>query len=195
MKILKLSKEILKYLLLAGVISVAASSPYFALHLTKNIGKQKNYNAKIDISSRARYKHNKRKITDAFSYLKKRGFIEVKKENHDTQIALTKEGRKRAGKYKIDDLEIKRPRKWDEKWRLVIFDIPNSQSIKRNAFRRKLKELGFYSLQKSVWAHPFSCGEEVNLLREFLGLDKKQIQVLLVDKIETDSPLRKAYKL
>jgi CRISPR-associated endonuclease Cas2 len=183
MKVLRLSKEILKYLLLAGVISVAATSPYFVFHLTKNIWKQKSY------------KPNKRKITDAFSYLKRRGLIEVKKENHDIQIALTEEGRKRAGKYQIDDLEIRRPSKWDRRWRVIIFDIPNSQKIKRNAFRRKLKEFGFYSLQKSVWVHPFNCQEEINLLRDFFGLDKKQIQVLLVDKIETELLLRKAYKL
>lgn len=175
------SKKILKYLLLSGLIYIAASSPYFVLHLTRNISKFKSI--------------KKKRISDAFSYLKRRGLIEIKKENHDLRIALTKEGKKRAGKYQIDDLEIERPKKWDKKWRLVIFDIPHSKNTQRNAFRRKLKELGFYPIQKSVWVHAFDCKQEIKLLREFFGLNKKQIQVLLVEKIENSSSLKKFFKL
>lgn len=180
-KIKYYSKEILKYLLLAGVVYIAASSRYFVLRLMKNITKTKP--------------HQKQKFSDAFSYLKKRGLIEVKKENHDIQISLTKEGKKRAGKYQIDDLEIEKPKNWDRKWRLVIFDVPHYLRVKRNAFRRKLKELGFYPLQKSVWVHAFDCREEIKLLREFFGLDKREIQVLLVEKIENDSFLKKFFNL
>jgi len=163
------SKETLKYLLLAGMVYVAASSPYFVLQLMRNISKPRPY--------------QKRKFLDAFSYLKKNGLIEVKKENHDIRISLTEEGRKRAGKYQIDDLEIEKPKKWDKKWRVVIFDIPAASRMIRDAFRRKLKEFGFYPLQKSIWVYPFPCKEEVSLLRDFFGLNKKQIQVLEVIKL------------
>lgn len=175
------SKEILKYLLLAGAVYIVAPSPYFSFHLMKNISRLKG--------------QNKRKIIDAFDYLKRKGLIEIKKENHDIKIALTKEGRKKAGKYQIDDLEIERPKKWDKKYRLVIFDIPYQKGVQRNAFRRKLKELGFCPVQKSVWVHAFNCKEEVELLREFFGLNKIQIQVLLVEKIDNDSFLRKFFNL
>ena len=175
------SKEILKYLFLVGAIYIAASSPYFIFYLMKNISELKN--------------SKKRKITNAFSYLRRRGFIEIRKEKHDIRIALTEEGEKRAGKYQIDDLEIKNPKKWDRKWRVVIFDIPHEERIKRNAFRRKLKELGFYSLQKSVWVHPYQCKEEIGLLREFFGSGKKQIQILVAEKIENDSYLREFFGL
>lgn len=176
-----ISKEILKYLLFAGMVCIAASSPYFVLSLMKNISK---------------YRPNeKQKFLDAFNYLRKRGLIEIKKESHDILIALTEEGKKQAGKYQIDDLEIIRPKKWDKKWRLVIFDIPSQQSTQRNAFRRKLKELGFYPLQKSVWIHAFDCKEEIALLREFFGLNKRQIQVLLVKRLENDSFLKRFYGL
>jgi len=176
-----ISKEILKYLFFAGVICIAASSPYFTLRLMQNIFKSKSW--------------QKQKFLDAFHYLKKRGLIEIERENHDVRIALTEEGRKKAGKYQIDDLEIEKPKKWDKKWRVIIFDIPHQQDIKRNAFRRKLKELGFYPLQKSVWAHPFDCKEEIKLLREFFGLNKKEIQILLVEKIENDFLLKKFFSL
>jgi len=177
------SKKVLKYLLLAGAVYIAASSPYFALNLRKNI----KGISKLAIP--------KKKVPSTFRYLKRRSLIEIVRDGYDVKIALTKEGRKKAGKYQIDDLEISRPKKWDRKWRLVIFDIPHFQRTERNAFRNKLKELGFYQLQKSVWVHAFDCRDEIKLLRDFFGLNHKQIQVLLVAKIENDGFLKNYFNL
>ena len=180
---IEISKEILKYLFLAGVIYVAASSPSFSFRLARTVFKNKPS------------KFSKRKAIDAFSYLKRRGLLEITRDGADICVALTKAGKERAGKYQVDDLTIKKPQKWDGKWRVVIFDIPNESKIKRDAFRRKLKELGFYSLQKSVWAHPFECKEEIGLLKNFFGLGAAKIQLILADKIEKDAPLKNVYKL
>ena len=174
------SREILKYLLLIGAIYIAASSPYFVSKLTRKIFKR-------DIS--------KKKNANIFFYLRRRGLIEIKREGADVKIGLTKEGRKIAGKYQVDDLEIEKPKKWDKRWRLVIFDVPNSSRLIRDIFRRKLKEFGFSLLQKSVWIYPFECKKEINLLREFLGVNKRQIQVLEVSKLEDDSFLKKFFNL
>lgn len=175
------SKEILKYLLLSGAIYIAASSPYFAFNLIKNIPKLK--------------KLSKRKSVNVFSYLRRRGLIRIKREGHDARIFLTKEGKKQAGKYQVDDLEIERPKKWDKKWRVVIFDIPDKSRLVRDIFRRKLKEFGFYPLQQSVWIIPYPCREEIALLREFLGVSKRRIQALEVTKIENESYFKKIFNL
>ena len=175
------SKEILKYLLIAGVLSLSGGGGGFAWQLTKNLLRGKPI--------------FRRKYFNAFYYLKKRGFVSLEQDGHDIRISLTKEGKKRAGKYQIEDLFLEKPKKWDGKWRLVIFDIPNVSAIIRNVFRRKLKEFGFCPLQKSVWIYPFGCQEEIAFLREFLGADKKQIQVLEVNKIEEEDFLKKFFKL
>ncbi len=89
---------------MAGVICVATTSTYFVLKLLmKNVFKSNSNFSQ------------KEKFSNAFQYLKRRGLIEVKRKNHDIQIALTGAGRKRAEKYQIDDLEIQRPKKWDKK--------------------------------------------------------------------------------
>ena len=98
------SKEVLKYLLVAGVLTVSGGSPYAGKHIAKKI---------LQTTSQ-------RKKTNSFYYLKKRGLIEMRRDNHDIRIALTKEGKKLAGKYQVDDLLIPRPKKWDKKWRLII---------------------------------------------------------------------------
>ncbi len=176
------TKKILKYLLLTGAVYIAASSPYFSLYLTKKV-----FGAKGKVPPR--------KISSTFYYLRNKGLLELKKEGHDVRISLTAEGKKRAGKYQIDELKIEKPKKWDGKWRVIIFDIPNSKNIIRNIFRRKLKEFNFYPLQKSIWAYPYPCKEEVGFIRKFLGASEKEIQVLEVSKMEKDNFLRKIFKI
>ena len=175
------TKKILGYLLAAGILTLAGGGPAVGSKVTKQIfGTDKTA---------------KKKRSDTFRYLIKRGFIEWRREGHDVVIALTREGKKMAGKYQIDELALQRPRKWDKKWRIVVFDIPNSSTFTRNVFRRKLKELGFYPLQKSIWVHPFRCDEEIGLLREFLGTDARQIRLIEAVKVERDDFLRRHFSL
>jgi len=174
-------KDILSWLAMAGVICVAATSPYFILNIIRSFKKVRKY--------------NKKKVYDVFYNLRRQGCIDIRKRNHQIYIALTEKGRKKAGRFQIDSLKINKPRKWDKKWRLVIFDISQLQRLKRNAFRGKLKELGFYPLQKSVWVCPYPCKDEIELLREFFGLTKKEIRLITAENIEDDNFLRKVFKL
>jgi len=178
---LEIAKDILSWLATVGAIYVAATSPYFILNVMKEFRKRKRY--------------KKKRVYDTFYRLQKEGCLEIGKRNHQIYIALTKKGRRRAGRFQINSLEIKKPKKWDGKWKLVIFDIPQHQRIKREAFRGKLKELGFYPLQKSVWVCPYKCDGEISLLREFFGLSDKEIRMITAEKIENDAFLKKIFKL
>lgn len=179
------SQKFLKGLLTAGIICLAAQSPYFFPALWKDLQRRKSW----------RIRENEEKFRNAFYYLKKQGYLNIKKVNRQIYISLTEKGKKKAGKYQIDSLKIEIPPKWDGKWRLVIFDIPNDQGIKREAFRGKLKEFGFYLLQKSIWIYPHKCEKEIKLLREFFGLTTKYLRIITVEEIEEDSALRKIFKL
>ena len=177
------SQEILCAILIGGAFILAAQSPYFWMRVYK------------------RWFHDKQsgfrepQIRDSFRYLRKRKLIVIEKHNHQIYIRLTKEGEKKAGKFQINKLAILTPKQWDGVWRLIIFDIPEKLKIKREAFRGKLKELGFYLLQKSIWAYPYSCGREVMLLREFFNLQPRHIRVLEVQKLEEDEFLRRYFNL
>jgi len=61
--------------------------------------------------------------------------------------------------------------KWDGKWRLVIFDIPQELHKMRNAFRRTLKAQGFYMLQKSVFIFPYPCEKDLETTCRELNID------------------------
>src|SRR3989344_5098105 len=59
------------------------------------------------------------------------------KEDKDgsIKIVLTKEGQSKALKFKLDEMEIKKPPRWDGEWRIVIFDIPEKLKKAREALR------------------------------------------------------------
>ncbi len=43
------------------------------------------------------------------------------------------------------------PHKWDKKWTVIIYDIPEELNSLRNRFRNILDRLGFANWQRSVW--------------------------------------------
>ena len=55
------------------------------------------------------------------------------------------------GKIYSDYLKIDKPKIWDKKWRIVVFDIPEKQRGARDSLRTYLKKLDFYELQKSIF--------------------------------------------
>ncbi|PIZ56455.1 MAG: hypothetical protein COY22_01075 [Candidatus Tagabacteria bacterium CG_4_10_14_0_2_um_filter_40_13] len=177
----EIAKDVMKWLLISGTIIIAAQSPYFIINFLRNY--------------RAWKKYPKKKVGDTFSNLRKQGFLEIERRANQIYIHLTEEGRKRAGMFQINSLEIKKPRKWDRKWRIVIFDIAQLKKIQREAFRGKLKELGFFCLQKSVWVHPFECRAEIELLRDFFVLSEDELRLIVAEKIGSDNKLREYFKL
>lgn len=78
--------------------------------------------------------------------LRKKGYIETQKDGRKLLLKLTEKGKETVILKKL--LEDK---KWDGKWRIVIFDIPEKHRKVRNTLRGQLKRWGFIQLQKSVW--------------------------------------------
>lgn len=69
---------------------------------------------------------------------------------------------------------------WDQKWRIVIYDIPEQHRSARNRVRRLIKQLGFKQKQQSVWVHPLPCLGEFETLRVAYGAEQ-HILLLEVD--------------
>jgi len=174
-------KDILYWLFVTESVLIAVTSPFFLTNLLKGFKKWRKY--------------PKKKVSDTFYNLRRQGLIEIQRKNHQIYISLTEKGREKAGWLQIDGLKIKKPKKWDGKWRLVIFDISQLKKLYREAFRGKLKELGFYPLQKSVWVHPFDCQAEIELLRDFFGLTEKEIRLVVAENIGKDKNLREFFNL
>ena len=55
-------------------------------------------------------------------------------------------------------------RRWDGRWRLVLFDVPESRRVARDKLRDYLHRRKFGYLQNSVWITPDDVSEERSLL-------------------------------
>ncbi len=181
----KLAKDILFGLAFTGSFAILASTPaYFLLPLLKEISDEYT-----------RKKLKEKRVDKIFERFKKRRLIILKEENGKFIVELTEKGKRKVKEIQFENLKIEKPKKWDRKWWVVIFDIPEKfKKRARNALREKLKELDFYQLQKSVWVFPYSCEKEIQFLCELFDITPF-VNILIADNIYNDIKLRKHFKL
>ena len=85
-------------------------------------------------------------------------------------MVLTEKGRRMAGRFDPDKLSIPKPNRWDKKWRIVIYDIPQNKKGARDALRHELQVMGFKEWQKSVFIHPYPGHEQIDFIIELFEL-------------------------
>ena len=138
--------------------------------------------------------YNNQKIAQAFSGLRRYKFVRHVKESRENFYSITPKGEARLRVIVIDDIEIKSSKSWNGKWYVVMYDLPLRFKKVRNAFRWKLKDLGFFQFQKSVWIYPYPCEGEILFVADFFGV-RKHIEILEVSKILDDRKLKEHFKL
>jgi len=108
-----------------------------------------------------------RKTRGVLAKLKKYGWTEKIAADNDIYYKITPKGEKAVDKFLKP---LKTTGKWDGRWRLVTFDIPESQRDIRDKLRRALSNLGMGILQASVWISPNDIREEVLEIAKRLNL-------------------------
>ena len=138
---------------------------------------------------------NKRNLHRVIQNLYRSHLIDAK-DNSDgtTTMVLTEFGKKHALTYQIDTIIIPPMNKWDRKWRIVMFDVPEKHKKARDALSRSLKNMGFEQLQKSVFVHPFECSKEIIFVAEFFNV-RPYIRHVLADHIDNEAMLKKKFNL
>lgn len=128
------------------------------------------------------------------NYLKRHGLVILRESGNDIVVSITERGRRRLYTYNFEHLRIEAPQRWDGKWRLVAFDVPEEKRNARDALRDKLKGLGFLKLQQSLWAHPYPCENEINLIGEVFQVSP-YLWLVEAAKIDHEDYLLKKFKL
>lgn len=110
------------------------------------------------------------------------------------KYTLTKKGYKILSESKVWSLTIPTQKRWDGKWRVVVFDIPKDRHKRRDSFRRRLQELGLTLYQNSVWIYPYPLEHEVRQVAEFYMLSNC-VSFITAERISGEARFRKHYKL
>ena len=99
-------------------------------------------------------------IYKAIDRLEKDGLLRKRRKEKNTFLHLTEKGKKAVRKHRKSGGHASR--KWDGKWRVVIFDVPEKRAQARKYLRNYLKSLGFGMVQRSIWITPYDLGRLVD---------------------------------
>jgi len=170
-----------KGLLLAGLIFAPRYSRFLSINDENNPSSQELYKY---------YKYyNLPSLKRTLKRLEKQKMIVVKETPEEQIVELTEKGKTRILRYAVGEFDVRKPDRWDGRWRIIIYDVPDKKKGSRDILRNMLHRMGFLKLQKSVYLFPFPCGEEIEFLRAYYGLDQ-DVTMLVTSKIENDE----AYK-
>lgn len=183
-KLYATTKDILDILVCGGAIVIGAMVVPFAISaaipdLTK------------EIIGEVWEKYDQRRLKRTLKEMIERRMLALSETDKETTIIVTEKGKRQLLKYNIKTMTLNKPDVWDGKWRVVIFDVKEGKKSMRESLRRKMKQLEFYQLQKSVYVSPYPCEKEMSFIRQyyliggevsyFLATDLEQ-EGFLIDK-------------
>ncbi len=134
---------------------------------------------------KARIQDNK--VRRGLYNLQSRGIIEPDKNGY----RFTEKGKRWAINSRRKYFRI-RNKKWDGKWRIIMFDIPSVMEKQRKSLRYGLRLIGAYMVQKSVFVFPYPCDQEVGDWCNELGLSE-YVEVITANHIGSKQVLAKEH--
>lgn len=139
-------------------------------------------------------RYPQRYLQSAVGRLKEKGYIVFEEKNGKKFLRLTQKGKQQLRKYQYGENTLPKAKRWDKKWHIVIFDIPEKKRVLRNKVRDTLINFGFIKLQNSVWVYPYPCEEIITMLKADYKIGKNLLYIK-VEKIEYDKPLKDFFSL
>lgn len=176
----EIERAILATVAIAGILSVALIAPK-ALDQLKYIP-----------SIKSKFAYRTRTATGR---LVAKGYAVWIERDGKKYIRLTQSGQKvvQLEKEKVA-LITRKKKRWDHRWRMVVFDVPERRRKVRSKLCATMREVGFVRLQDSVWVYPYDCEDFMALLKADLKIGK-DVLYAIAETIEYDAPLRKHFGL
>jgi DNA-binding transcriptional regulator PaaX len=107
------------------------------------------------------------------------------------RLVLTKEGKQEASRLGLigNVINFKKPKHWDGKWRIVIFDIPERDRKFRGILREHLYLLNFFKLQQSVFISPYPFEKQILELVSIYSANS-YVRVITAVKIDNEAMIK-----
>ena len=131
----------------------------------------------------------------AASRLAIKGHVRFVEKNGTKRMEITETGRRAITlEEQKAALAAQHGKRWDKRWRLVMFDIPQHRRRDRDRLRDEIQACGFLRLQDSVWVFPYDCEDLVVLLKADMRIGK-DILYAIVETMENDGWIKKHFGL
>ncbi|OHA32515.1 MAG: hypothetical protein A2928_01620 [Candidatus Taylorbacteria bacterium RIFCSPLOWO2_01_FULL_45_15b] len=138
---------------------------------------------------------NRQTLNESIKRLYKSHLV-IARENEDgtTTLELNKKGKVMALTFDADRMKVHPMKRWDNKWRIAIFDIPEYLKSKRDALRMHMKQIGFIEYQKSAFITAWECRNEFEFVVEFHDL-RKFVRFIVAESIDNELHFKKLFYL
>jgi len=136
-------------------------------------------------------KFNTWRLKQVLKRLHQQKLVEVIEREGLSIVKISDKGKKKLLKFNLEKMQLNH-KKWDGKWRIIIYDIFTSKRQEAELFRRTLKRLKFLKLQRSVYLTPFKCHDEIEYLRQACNIGK-EVLILTVSGIENETAYREYF--
>jgi DNA-binding transcriptional regulator PaaX len=112
---------------------------------------------------------NRERFRRAIKRMEERKIVSRRIKNGKEEFVVTKYGKTHIDKYLVSDLQIPLAKRWDGKWRVIMFDIPekNKGGRVRRDVSQQLRNIGMKAIQNSVFVSPFPCKEQIDTVINF----------------------------
>lgn len=174
-------QQAMLYAAVGGVMVAIGAVPDFSKILKYYTGKQKG----------ARFNY---KAKSVLGRLVTKGLITFEERGDKRYARITDAGKQVLELELLREKSLQKPKRWDKRWRVVTFDIPERRRSIRVRLRRFMEEFGFVRLQDSVWVYPYDCEDLIALAKvKFrVGAD---VLYMIVEQLERDKYLREYFSL
>lgn len=109
--------------------------------------------------------HNEQSVRAAVSRMNKQGWVEARKKGNKSYYCLTPRGIDRMDEAATRIFKLKQE-KWDGKWTMLTYSIPEEKRAIRDELRKELVWSGFGAIANSCWISPNHLIKQVNALVE-----------------------------
>lgn len=133
-------------------------------------------------------KFNTWRLRQVIKRMEKQKLVEIAQIDKTPVVKITEKGRQRILKFKLEEIQLDQAN-WNGKWQIIIYDIATTKRWQRELFRRMLKRMNFYQLQKSVYLTPFKCSDEIEYLRQICEVGN-EVLIFTISSLENEQ----AYK-
>jgi len=134
------------------------------------------------------------KLERALRRLVESGDVELE-SGKTKRYRLTTAGGRKLARLEFAEYALPATKKvWNGKWRVVCFDIPETEQYVRKLFQTKLSELKFYRLQNSVFVYPYPCTELLALTHKAFEL-QKHVRIIKAESIDNETTLLNFFHL
>lgn len=178
----KVQTAVLSTIYAAGMISVALLAPN-AFAAMSSLSKKSGLEDKMTRGQKQSVNISRKRLIEMGLIKYEKGFLH-----------LTEKGEEKMREFEARDFKLDTPRKWDGKWRVLIFDIAESRRPMRDKIRNTLSSIGFMRLQDSVWIYPYDCEDLITMFKADMQIGK-DLLYMIVDRLENDGPIRDSFRL